>query len=291
VACLVVALSVLSAIASAPIPGRASAEAEPEPSLFGGAASGISVTRVVWDIEEANPAYVGGMSVTVDFAGYYVGLIYIAVKNADGEVIHSETIFDRVSTPATKVYEIPFEPPLAAAEISFITVVSLSVPAPVFPFPRTVYLSPDGGLDTTWVLGRPLTPKDLQKLGNSDDLYYVTKREWHEDFAGCEYLEFSFPDIPKGAKVTDALLKFEWQPERTSEGSGARLRIWNGSGWVTYKLPVPAAGADSIVTVDLKGLCGIDTAGEVNALKVRFQAKKVGVTRHDWVQLQVTYTI
>lgn len=156
--------------------------------------------------------------------------------------------------------------------------------------PVTVNLHPDNALDTT---DSPyyLKPSDLAKLATSDNDRYESKHDWKNNFDNNEYIEFSFPDIPTGATVDSVVLKFEWQ--RAGTVDNARLVIWDGSAWrAPYYLSLPAANTDNTVTIDLKAEYGIDTAAEVNALKVRFQATDGGgaKTKHDWVEVQVTYT-
>jgi hypothetical protein len=147
---------------------------------------------------------------------------------------------------------------------------------------------------------RILTPGDLNLLEASDDNRYRNNKEWHEKYEENRYIEFGFENIPAEATVLSAVLKFEWQ--RTSDVDNARLRIWNGSSWSSdyyYLFPLPPENTDTIVTLDLKTDYGIDTAAKVNNLRVRFQATDPGgdgppekaFTWHDWVEVQVTYTL
>lgn len=164
-------------------------------------------------------------------------------------------------------------------------------------------LDVNGGLDTSggywcgnnWCANpHTLTPSDLENLENSDNIRYQSYGVWSEDYSDNEYLDLEFENIPCGATVNSAVLKFEWQ--RTTKVDNARLRIWNGSSWSAYYyLPIPDPNKDTIVTLDLKELYGIDTCYEVKNLKIRFQASSIdwanAYTHHDWVEVQVTYTL
>jgi hypothetical protein len=165
-------------------------------------------------------------------------------------------------------------------------------------------LKVNGGLDTSggyWCGNQwcgnphPITSFDLGKLENSDDVRYQSYGVWSEDYSDNEYLDLEFENIPCGATVNSVTLKFEWQ-RTNNQVDNARLRIWNGSSWSSYHyLSLSAPNNDTLVTLNLKGLYGIDTCFEVNNLKIRFQASSLqftnAYTKHDWVQVQVTYTV
>ena len=155
----------------------------------------------------------------------------------------------------------------------------------------TANLNPNVGKDRTD--SKDLNTSELNMLKTSDNLRYTTVMSWNlMSYNDNEYLEFEFPDIPSGATVNSAVLKFEWQ--RQASISGARLKIYNGSTWQIHTLSLPATNTDQIDTADLKSLYGIDTVSEVNALKIWFQAidGTSGLkTKHDWVQVNVSYTV
>jgi len=172
---------------------------------------------------------------------------------------------------------------------------TVSVTLNLQPAVYSANLHPNEGVDR-WGKGdkdwKSLTEEDLNLLEASDDNRYRDNKEWHEKYDDHRYIEFGFENIPAGATVDNAVLKFEWQLASTV--ASARLSIWNGSSWSSYyDLPLPSPNTDTIVTLDLKTGYGIDTAAEVNNLRVRFQATDGGgaYTWHDWVEVQVTYTL
>jgi hypothetical protein len=129
----------------------------------------------------------------------------------------------------------------------------------------------------------------------SDDVRYSTSPpNWGNAFFNFNYLEFRFPDIPAGATINSVVLKFEWQ--RQWNINDARLLI-SGDNGSTYPTtislsPLPSSDTDRTETINLMTY-GIDTASEVNGLRVRFQAKTSSGwwdTSHDWAQVDVTYT-
>jgi len=141
--------------------------------------------------------------------------------------------------------------------------------------------------DSPW----SLPPENLAQLAVSDDNRYRSKASWPSGY-DSHYIDFDFDNIPAGATVLSAVLKFEWQRPQTVDN--ARLSIWNGSSWSSYYyLPLPSPNTDTIVTLDLKTGYGIDNAFEVNNLRVRFQATDGGgaYTWHDWVEVQVVYQL
>ncbi|MBU3967163.1 MAG: M73 family metallopeptidase [Euryarchaeota archaeon] len=156
----------------------------------------------------------------------------------------------------------------------------------------TANLTPNAGNDTTGQSLQALTSVDLAKLATSNDIRYNTNKWEQYVYNDTEYLEFQFPDIPSGATVNSAVLKFEWQ--RQASISGARLKIYDGSTWQIHTLSLPSGITDQNDTIDLKSLYGIDTASKVNALKIWFQAiDGTGnlLTKHNWVQVDIGYTV
>jgi len=146
-----------------------------------------------------------------------------------------------------------------------------------------------------------LTSDDLNKLGSSDDIRYETQYDWKKNYEDNRYLEFLFPTItfPSEATITDVKLTLEWA--RGEEIDKARLLIWDHTAgtWKTQNLTVPTEhDKDFSETIDLKAL-GIDTATDINNLKIRFQAHHPTddsddplpkhKTSHDLVKLTVTY--
>ncbi|MEM2204848.1 MAG: hypothetical protein QW603_01155 [Candidatus Hadarchaeales archaeon] len=178
-----------------------------------------------------------------------------------------------------------------------ISLVAVQYNESIHPLPKpqiiSVKLHPDNVVDSTD--GDLSLPQDnLKQLENSDDNRYRTEHKWKGSYDEKHYLDFDFDNItiPPGATVDNVVLKFEWQ--RPSEVDNARLRIWDGFAWSDYYyLTLPSPGMDDVVTLDLKADYGIDTATEVNNLRVRFQATdgKEAYTWHDWVEVQVTYTV
>jgi len=157
----------------------------------------------------------------------------------------------------------------------------------------TVHLNPNYGYDTTGIDSNyVLVGTDLTKLAASDDSRYQSHLSWQSSLyqSPDEYIEFGFPDIPAGATINSVNLSFEWQRSDFITYA-AQLQIYDGSTWTTHTLNLPAASTDVLVTVDLKSLYGIDTAAEVNALRIWFQAQSSWWTRHDWVQVDVTYIL
>jgi len=155
--------------------------------------------------------------------------------------------------------------------------------------PVTVCLNPDYGYDTTDGAYN-LTETDLAKLASSDDSRYRSYSDWPGwDYSDADYIEFQFPGIPSGATNVSAELKFEWQ--RTRWIDEGRLRVWENSTEHTHYLtPLPPENTDRVDNITLGY---IDTAAEVNNLKIWFQSyDKLGgdYTRHDLVELCVTYT-
>lgn len=146
----------------------------------------------------------------------------------------------------------------------------------------------------------PLSSDNLAKLTASDDDRYITLTGvpyagWNPSGWG-DYLDFEFENIPAGATVQSVVLKFEWQ--RPSTGvTNARLQIYVGASQrgENITLSLPPAGVDNIVTLNLYvNPYSINTASEVNNLRVRFQAQSSSPfypTLHDWVEVQVTYTV
>lgn len=161
------------------------------------------------------------------------------------------------------------------------------------PASYSVNLNPDFANDTTSSSIHNLDADELYELSASDNSRYSTKGLWERTYYDdSEYLEVSFPDIPSGAAITGANLNFEWL--RRNGTSEAKLTIWDGSSWQTHPLPLPPKDTDDIAAVNLKSLYGIDTAAEVNALKIRFQAVKGSSnhhTTHDWAEIQINYTL
>jgi hypothetical protein len=161
---------------------------------------------------------------------------------------------------------------------------------------RTYCLHPVAGTDTT---DSPytLSDGDLYKLSKSDDHRYDSKHEWDTTFSDNEYIEFLFPKIPSTATVSSVKIKVEWA--RQEKVNAARLRVYDGDSWTEYTLALAPAptdkwGADTTQEVDISAF--IDTAAKFNALKVWFQATVSATTgdrktRHDLMELTVTYTI
>lgn len=162
----------------------------------------------------------------------------------------------------------------------------------VTPAAVTVYLHPNAGSDATDYFPVSLTPDNLAKLAASDDSRYRSLYAWWYEYSDYDYIDFELENIPAGVTVNSVVLKFEWQ--RPSTVDNARLRIWDGSSWSPYYylFPLPTPDTDAIVTLDLKAAYGIDTAAEVNALRIRFQATdgSGAYTWHDWIEVEVNYT-
>jgi len=157
---------------------------------------------------------------------------------------------------------------------------------------KTIYLNPNEGEDKTD--SHKLNQTDLNLLKTSDDNRYRSYNTWKKDFKEDEYIQFEFEDIaiPDGATIDSVKLMFEWQRPGTVDD--ARLKIFVGTSLIgTISLePLPQPDTDRTEVIDLKDL-GIDTETEINALKIWFQAKdgKGAYTLHDWVEVEVKYTI
>jgi predicted ribosomally synthesized peptide with SipW-like signal peptide len=146
-----------------------------------------------------------------------------------------------------------------------------------------------------------LSSDDLNKLKSSDDNRYETTYNWKTNYEDDRYLEFLFPTItfPSEATITDVKLTFEWA--RGKDITHAQLLIWDHTAgtWKTKDLTVPGnPDEDFSETVDLKAF-GIDTATDINNLKIRFRAHHPTddsddplpghKTSHNLVKLTVTY--
>lgn len=190
---------------------------------------------------------------------------------------------------------------------------NLQLECPAGQITDTVSLHPDDGRDTTgrpWGYGGPgpgdytLNATDLAKLAASEDSRYQTQYGWYNgylegtDTEPFEFVNFGIPTVPTGATINSVMLNFEWQ--RGSGVNGARLKIYNGSSWLTpIVLALPTVGSDQTEIIDLKAL-GVDTAADIAALRIQFQAKQSGDynaydnnarTWHDLVQVDVNYTV
>jgi hypothetical protein len=152
-----------------------------------------------------------------------------------------------------------------------------------------INLNPNLVYDNTSVSDYTLTPSDRLKLNVSDDLKYRSQVTWPGSFG--KRIEFNFPHIPTGATVSNVTLKFEWNMTGTIGNTNARLRIYDGSTW--QNIALTPSTTDVIVTKYLFDLGIINTASKVNSLKIWFQVStnKVYYTWHDWVQVDVTYTL
>jgi len=156
----------------------------------------------------------------------------------------------------------------------------------------TSTLGPNYGNDTT---NEPyeLSDSDLRRLTQSDDDRYEVQQVWESIYIDTEYLDLEFEDIslPPGATIVSVVLKFEWC--RSEAVNGARIVVYVGPGEIgTIDLsPLPDPGQDRTEEINLMDL-GIDTVGEINGLRIRFQATGDGMTaktHHDLAVVEVTY--
>jgi hypothetical protein len=152
----------------------------------------------------------------------------------------------------------------------------------------TVNLRPNLVLDNTSGSDYTLTSTDRLNLNTSDNLKYRSQGQWPSSYS--ERIEFNFPDIPTGATVTNVTLKFEWNVTGGTPSPNAKLRIYDGSTW--QEIVLNPSSTDVVVTRYLSDSGYINTASEVNSLKIWFQLKtnKNYYTWFDWVQVDVTYT-
>ncbi|MFA5095308.1 MAG: SipW-dependent-type signal peptide-containing protein [Candidatus Paceibacterota bacterium] len=166
----------------------------------------------------------------------------------------------------------------------------------------------DVTIDTTGTVTDQLTPTELAMLSASDDSSYTSNYGWYTSFGAptdgpqddgwhmLEFIDFAMADIPTGATVTDASLKFEWQ--RGTGVNDARIRVYDGSTWQTVDLALPTANTDVIENINLYTL-GFTTKAKIDALRIQFQATQDGSwnqndvnskTKHDLVEVNASYT-
>ncbi|MEM2614314.1 MAG: hypothetical protein QXO15_08855 [Nitrososphaerota archaeon] len=161
----------------------------------------------------------------------------------------------------------------------------------------TVYLYPDGGEDTT-DSPSTLSSSDLEKLKAADDnKKYCTISTWLDQYSDCERLDFTFENMSAGINIVsidNVILRFKWTRPRTIDH--ARIIIYFDSNSYIYdialsELPGTQCCEERTEVINLKNL-GVDTVGEINSLKIRFQATdgEGAYTCHDLVEVEVTYT-
>jgi len=152
------------------------------------------------------------------------------------------------------------------------------------PAPVTIHadpLHPDSAVDTTGILHYDtLNTGELTKLSASDDSRYTSDYGWYTEFSNVpegyllrEDLNFGIPNIPSGATINSASLKFEW-----SRGTGvnaARVRVYDGATWQTVPLSLPSENTDTVSEINLVAL-GFTTDAKIDALQVQFQATQDG---------------
>ena len=161
-------------------------------------------------------------------------------------------------------------------------------------FADTSNSSPVSGSDTTSGAMQALTVSDITNISTSNDVRVVSDGNW--PMAGAydesKYLEFIFqPNLPVDAIIDAVSVAHEYR--RSAALNGAKLEIWDGTTWSNQTLNIPATtNTDLSQSLDL--LSGLNTAGKINNLKVRFLAFKNAVvatntTSHDFLNLTVTY--
>lgn len=161
----------------------------------------------------------------------------------------------------------------------------------------TVHLNPANGIDTSlYPVGAShnLDSTELGYLTSNNGTRYISKGYWsNENYTDNELIEFGFTSIPVGATDVSATLYFDWQRD-SGDIDGARIRIWDGTSWTDHELPTPLPNENQDRTETIP-LTEIDSTLKVNNIKVRFQAhdgfQGLMYTSHDWVQVDVTYTI
>jgi len=182
----------------------------------------------------------------------------------------------------------------------------LECPAPVVD--HVDPLHPESGTDTTGAGIDSLNGGELATLANSDDNRYASNYGWWTSFSNItgetwpvgyllnENLNFGMPNIPTGATVTNASLKFEWR--RGTGVNAARIRVYDGSTWQIVALALPTSNTDTTDTIDLYDL-GFTTKTKIDALQIQFQATQSGgynafdnasKTAIDLVEVNASYT-
>jgi predicted ribosomally synthesized peptide with SipW-like signal peptide len=160
--------------------------------------------------------------------------------------------------------------------------------------------------DTTGTTTDPLNGTELGYLSASDDNRYTTNYGWWTTFTTptdgpqddgshmLEFLDFPMSNIPTGATVTNASLKFEWQ--RGTGVNAARIRVYDGSTWQTIPLILPTANVDVTENINLYTL-GFTTKAQIDALRIQFQAtatnwqnNAIYKTSTDLVEVNANYT-
>ena len=173
----------------------------------------------------------------------------------------------------------------------------------------TIFFVTSGKDSTLLSFPVSLNATDKTELNKSDNNRYETVAywplSWDADFQKNQYIEFTFnPDIPDGASITGASILFEYQRDSFKSGSSrdAQIRAWNGTDFNTIianyaDLQLSNPNVDELKTISVP-LDLVNTSQKANAFKFRFYMRGRGPlyalllkTRHDYVGLNVTYTL
>jgi len=155
---------------------------------------------------------------------------------------------------------------------------------------------PTAGIDKTSGTYN-LTSSDLNKLVATDGQYYDSGGNWPKNtssFNESEYIEFVFsPALAGGAVVNSVNLTQVYKNTTANFLTAAKVKVYTGSTFIgEIAISAPSSDEPEVTsTVDLKTDFSIDTAAEVNSLKVRFLAYVSGnnniKSKHDLVRLTV----
>lgn len=152
------------------------------------------------------------------------------------------------------------------------------------------------GTDVSDGSARTFIATDISAVGISDDVRLQSDGNWPKStptYDETRYIEFVFnPSIPADATIVSVSVTNEYR--RTNTLTGAKLEVWDGTGWThAHTLTIPAdTVADATDSIDISSY--INTVAKVNGLKVRFLAYNSGNqnvrTQHDFIKIQTTFS-
>ena len=136
------------------------------------------------------------------------------------------------------------------------------------------------------------TKSDIAKLDALDNKRIQSDApSWptSETFEEGKYIEFVFSgSVPVGAIIERVVITHEFR--RSGSLGGAKLEVWDGTGFADFPLTMGAQNADHADTLDVTS--ALNTPEKVNSTKARFLAYRGDgktKTSHDYIGLTAMY--
>ncbi|MFH1823167.1 MAG: fibronectin type III domain-containing protein [archaeon] len=141
-------------------------------------------------------------------------------------------------------------------------------------------LHPTSGDDTTpspHPLHHILTSSDLTHISSSNNVWYRNNGSWYADYQNTEYIEYVFSPQLEVCNILSTKVKVEWHTN--SRVDEARILVYADGVWKPLVLG-RAVDEDDTVIFDVTS--DVNTLGEINNFKLRFQAKDDENSNNAW---------